>query len=318
MANDAKGAPSSGGLLADLSLRQLVKRARQFAEPYRISKGRGFRLKDVDPGDTAGIGSEDKPRAKEALQIGIRALAELQDRLWAADRWALLLVFQAMDAAGKDGAIKHVMSGVNPQGCEVTSFKAPTSIDLDHDYLWRTHVKVPERGRIGIFNRSYYEDVLVVRVHPEILAAQKVPPELVGKKIWDERYQDIRTFERYLGRNGVLIRKFFLHVSRDEQKRRFLERLENPEKNWKFSANDVRERRHWDAYMDAYEEAIRETATEGAPWYVVPADNKWFTRVVVAAAIIDALASLDLRYPELGTAQRKDLAAARRQLAAEP
>jgi PPK2 family polyphosphate:nucleotide phosphotransferase len=317
MANDAKRAPSSDEPLADLSLKQFVKRAHKFAEPYRISKGRGFRLKDVDPGDTAGIGSEDKPRAKEALQIGIRALAELQDRLWAADRWALLLVFQAMDAAGKDGAIKHVMSGVNPQGCEVTSFKAPTSIDLDHDYLWRTHVKMPERGRIGIFNRSYYEDVLVVRVHPEILAAQKVPPELVGKKIWDERYRDIRTFERYLGRNGVLIRKFFLYVSRDEQKRRFLERLENPAKNWKFSANDVRERRHWDAYMDAYEAAIRETAAEEAPWYVVPADNKWFTRVVVAAAIIDALASLDLRYPEVNAAQRKELAAARRQLAAE-
>jgi len=317
MANDAKRAPSSDEPLADLSLKQFVKRAHKFAEPYRIGKGRGFRLKDVDPGDTSGIGSEDKPRAKEALQIGIRALSELQDRLWAADRWALLLVFQAMDAAGKDGAIKHVMSGVNPQGCEVTSFKAPTSIDLDHDYLWRTHVKMPERGRIGIFNRSYYEDVLVVRVHPEILAAQKVPPELVGKKIWDERYQDIRTFERYLGRNGVLVRKFFLYVSRDEQKRRFVERLENPEKNWKFSANDVRERQHWDAYMDAYEEAIRETATEGAPWYVVPADNKWFTRVVVAAAIIDALASLDLRYPEVSAAQRKELAAARRQLAAE-
>ena len=317
MANDAKRAPSSDEPLADLSLKQFVKRAHKFAEPYRIGKGRGFRLKDVDPGDTAGIGSEDKPRAKEALQIGIRALSELQDRLWAADRWALLLVFQAMDAAGKDGAIKHVMSGVNPQGCEVTSFKAPTSIDLDHDYLWRTHVKMPERGRIGIFNRSYYEDVLVVRVHPEILAAQKVPPELVGKKIWDERYQDIRTFERYLGRNGMLVRKFFLYVSRDEQKRRFVERLENPEKNWKFSANDVRERQHWDAYMDAYEEAIRETATEGAPWYVVPADNKWFTRVVVAAAIIDALASLDLRYPEVSAAQRKELAAARRQLAAE-
>ena len=317
MANDAKRAPSSDEPLADLSLKQFVKRAHKFAEPYRIGKGRGFRLKDVDPGDTSGIGSEDKPRAKEALQIGIRALSELQDRLWAADRWALLLVFQAMDAAGKDGAIKHVMSGVNPQGCEVTSFKAPTSIDLDHDYLWRTHVKMPERGRIGIFNRSYYEDVLVVRVHPEILAAQKVPPELVGKKIWDERYQDIRTFERYLGRNGMLVRKFFLYVSRDEQKRRFVERLENPEKNWKFSANDVRERQHWDAYMDAYEEAIRETATEGAPWYVVPADNKWFTRVVVAAAIIDALASLDLRYPEVSAAQRKELAAARRQLAAE-
>ena len=214
--------------------------------------------------------------------------------LYAQDRWAVLLIFQAMDAAGKDGAIKHVMSGVNPQGCQVYSFKAPTAEDLDHDFLWRCMKRLPERGRIGIFNRSYYEETLVVRVHPEFLAKQKLPPELVTKDIWKERFQDIRSFERYLTRNGVVIRKFFLHVSKKEQKKRFLERLEEPEKNWKFSANDAKEREHWDDYMEAYEDMIRNTATKDAPWYVVPADNKWFTRVVVAAAVIDALASLDL------------------------
>ena len=221
--------------------------------------------------------------------MGVEALAELQDMLYAQDRWAVLLIFQAMDAAGKDGAIKHVMSGVNPQGCQVYSFKAPSSEDLDHDYLWRCMKCLPERGRIGIFNRSYYEETLVVRVHPEFLEKQKLPPELVTKDIWKERFQDIRSFERYLTRNGVVIRKFFLHVSKKEQKKRFLERIENPEKNWKFSANDAKEREHWDEYMEAYEDMIRNTATKEAPWYVVPADNKWFTRVVVAAAVIDAL-----------------------------
>ncbi len=317
MAKNGKHHQSSDHPLADLSLKQLVKRAHKFAEPYRVNKGGGFHLKDIDPADTGGLGAENKARAKEALQFGIQALTELQDCLWAGDRSALLLVFQAMDAAGKDSAIKHVMSGVNPQGCEVTSFKAPTSTDLDHDYLWRTHVKMPERGRIGIFNRSYYEDVLVVRVHPEILVSQKLPADLVDQDIWDKRYQDIRTFERYLDRQGVVIRKFFLHVSREEQKRRFLARLDDPEKNWKFSANDVRERAHWDAYMEAYEDAIRKTATEAAPWYVVPADNKWYTRVVVAAAIVDALASLGLRYPKVTAAQKKQLAAVKKQLTAE-
>ena len=295
----------------------LIGRARRFAKPYRVTDGRKFRLKDVDPRDTDDLTAEDKPRAKEALESGIEVLAELQDMLYAQDRWAVLLIFQAMDAAGKDGAIKHVMSGVNPQGCEVYSFKAPGPGELDHDYLWRTHLLVPERGRIGIFNRSYYEEVLAVRVHPEFLTAQKLPPRVVGKRVWDERFEDIRSFERYLGRNGVVVRKFFLHVSRAEQRRRFLERLEEPEKNWKFSPNDAKERAYWNDYMRAYEDAIRHTATEDAPWYVVPADNKWFTRIVVAAAIIDALAGLGLHYPEVDKAKRTELAAAKRALLRE-
>jgi PPK2 family polyphosphate:nucleotide phosphotransferase len=293
---------------------RVIKNAREFAKPYRIANGESFRLKHVDPGDTGGLKSEEKPRAKEALQNGIEALAELQDMLYAQDRWGVLLVFQAMDAAGKDGAIKHVMSGVNPQGCEVYSFKNPGSNELDHDYLWRTQLRAPERGRIGIFNRSYYEEVLVVRVHPELLQYQKLPASRVHKGIWDDRFRDIRNYERYLANNGIAICKFFLHVSRDEQKKRFLERLERPEKNWKFSANDVRERPHWKEYMAAYEDAIRETAAEHAPWYVVPADNKWFTRVVVAAAIIDTLAGLGLHYPKVSKAKRVELAAARRAL----
>ena len=300
-----------------MKLKRIVKTAHRLSRPYRIDDGKHFRLKDVDPDDTGGLTSEDKPRAKEALQTGVEALAALQDMLYAQDRWALLLIFQAMDAAGKDGAIKHVMSGINPQGCEVYSFKAPSAVDLDHDYLWRTHVCVPERGRIGIFNRSYYEEVLVVRVHPEILAAQRLPKELDGKRLFEHRYEDISAFERYLGRNGVVVRKFFLHVSRGEQKRRFLERLDQPEKNWKFSASDVKERGCWKDYMGAYEDAIRATATEEAPWYVVPANNKWFTRVVVASAIIDALAGLDLHYPKVDKSKQQALAAARKQLLAE-
>jgi PPK2 family polyphosphate:nucleotide phosphotransferase len=296
---------------------RVIKIAGDLSAPYRITDGDKFRLKDVDPGDTGNLKAEDKPRAKEALQIGVEALAELQDMLYAQDRWAVLLIFQAMDAAGKDGAIKHVMSGVNPQGVEVYSFKSPSSNELDHDYLWRTHLRVPERGRIGIFNRSYYEDVLVVRVHPELLQLQKLPPKLVGKDVWDDRHKDIRSFERYLARNGVVICKFFLHVSRGEQKRRFLERLERPEKNWKFSTSDVRERAHWKDYMRAFEDTIRETAAPHAPWYVVPADNKWFTRVIVAAAIIDTLGSLDLHYPVVGKEKRKELAAARQALMRE-
>jgi PPK2 family polyphosphate:nucleotide phosphotransferase len=293
---------------------RVIRVAGELAKPYRVTDGSKFRLKDIDPGDTGTLKSEDKPRAKEALQIGVEALAELQDMLYAQDRWAVLLIFQAMDAAGKDGAIKHVMSGVNPQGCEVYSFKAPGPTELDHDYLWRTHVSVPERGRIGIFNRSYYEEVLVVRVHPDLLQHQKLPPACVDKDIWDDRCKDIRNFERYLNRNGVAICKFFLHVSRDEQKKRFLERLELPDKNWKFSANDVRERPYWKAYMRAYEDAIRATASENAPWYVVPADNKWYTRVIVAAAIIHTIAGLGLHYPRVDKAKRKDLAAAKRAL----
>jgi PPK2 family polyphosphate:nucleotide phosphotransferase len=300
-----------------MDLDTFVKKAREFSKPFRVAKGDKFRLRDVDPGDTLDLKSEDKPRAKEALATGVDALAQLQDMLYAQDHWAVLLIFQAMDAAGKDGAIKHVMSGINPQGCQVFSFKAPTSEDLDHDFLWRCMKCLPERGRIGIFNRSYYEETLVVRVHPEFLEKQRLPPQLVTKGIWQERFQDIRSFERYLTRNGVAVRKFFLHVSKKEQKRRFLERLDTPEKNWKFSGSDIQERRHWDAYMTAYEAMIRNTATKDAPWYVVPADNKWFTRVVVAAAIIDALASLDVKYPLVGPEKLRELAAAKRALAGE-
>jgi PPK2 family polyphosphate:nucleotide phosphotransferase len=297
-----------------MTTKDIIKRARGFAKPFRVTDGARFRLKDVDPGDTLHFGSEDKPRAKEGLAIGIEALAELQDMLYAQDRWAVLLIFQAMDAAGKDGTIKHVMSGVNPQGCQVFSFKAPSAEDLDHDFLWRCMRYVPERGRIGIFNRSYYEETLVVRVHSEFLAKQTLPPELVTKHIWKERFQDIRSFERYLSRNGVVIRKFFLHVSKKEQKKRFLERLENPEKNWKFSANDIKERAFWNDYMKAYEDMIRNTSSPEAPWYVVPADNKWFTRIVVAAAIIEALDALDLHYPKVSKEKLKELAAAKRVL----
>jgi PPK2 family polyphosphate:nucleotide phosphotransferase len=295
-------------------LSEIIKRARQFAKPFCVTDGQGFRLRDIDPGDTLQLRSGDKPRAKEALAAGVEVLAHLQDKLYAQDQWAVLLIFQAMDAAGKDGAIKHVMSGVNPQGCEVYSFKAPTSEDLDHDYLWRCMKRLPERGRIGIFNRSYYEETLVVRVHPELLGAQKVPRELVTKDIWRERFEDIRTFERYLTRNGVVIRKFFLHVSRKEQRRRFLERLQIPEKNWKFSAADAKEREYWDDYMKAYEDTIKGTAAKHAPWYVVPADNKWFTRIVVAAAVIDTLASLGLEYPHMSEEKLKELASVERSL----
>jgi PPK2 family polyphosphate:nucleotide phosphotransferase len=297
-----------------VKIKEMTKKARAFARPFRVTDGKRFQLKDVDPGDTLGLKSEDKPRAKDALERGVETLAALQDMLYAQDRWGVLLIFQAMDAAGKDGAIKHVMSGINPQGCQVYSFKAPTSEELDHDYMWRCMKALPERGRIGIFNRSYYEETLVVRVHPEYLAAQKLPPSLVTKRVWEERFQDIRAFERYLSRNGILVRKFFLHVSKDEQRRRFLERIDNPEKNWKFSSADAKERGYWDAYMAAYEDMIRSTASEDAPWYVVPADNKWFTRVVVAAAVIDALGSLDLAYPEVGEAKLAELAAARKLL----
>jgi len=292
--------------------KKLLKRARELCAPFRITDGKKFRLRDIDPAETLGLKSEDKPRAKEALVNGIHAMAALQDKLYAQDHWALLLIFQAMDAAGKDGAIKHVMSGVNPQGCQVYSFKAPSAEDLDHDYLWRCMKCLPNRGNIGIFNRSYYEETLVVRVHPELLQKEKLPPELLTKDIWEERFQDIRCFERYLARNGIVVLKFFLHVSKNEQRRRFLERIENPEKNWKFSASDTAEREHWGEYLDAYEDTIRATASRRAPWYVVPADNKWFTRLVVAAAVTDALVSLKLGYPKVGKDKLKELATAKR------
>jgi PPK2 family polyphosphate:nucleotide phosphotransferase len=294
--------------------KRVIEASRKLSKPYRITDGKKFRLKDVDPGDTGDLKEQDKPRAKEALQIGVQALQELQDVLYAQDRWSLLLIFQAMDAAGKDGAIKHVMSGVNPQGCQVSSFKGPSSEDLDHDYLWRCVKHLPERGRIGIFNRSYYEETLVVRVHPEFLAGQKLPKECVTKHIWEDRFQDIRAFERYLHRNGTVVVKFFLHLSKREQQKRFLERIDNADKNWKFSLNDAKERGFWNDYMEAYEETIQETATEDSPWYVVPANNKWFTRVIVAAAVIDALASLDLHYPEVSASKRKELAEAKKAL----
>lgn len=294
-------------------MKNLIKEARKLAKPFCVTDDR-FRLKDVDPDATLQFTSEDKPREREALAMGVTLMAKLQDMLYAQSRWAVLLIFQAMDAAGKDSAIKHVMSGVNPQGCQVFSFKTPTSEELNHDYLWRCLKCLPERGRIGIFNRSYYEETLVARVHPEILENQRLPPELVTKDIWKERFQDIRGFERYLARNGVAVLKFFLHVSKEEQKKRFLERIEEPEKNWKFSENDVKEREHWDDYMEAYEDMIRNTATKAAPWYVVPANNKWFTRVVVAAAVIDALDSLDLKYPKPDDRKLKELAEAKRTL----
>ena len=297
-----------------MGMNELIKKAGKFAKPFRVTDGESFRLKDIDPDDTLDLDSDDKPRAKEALALGIEALAELQGMLYAQDRWAVLLIFQAMDAAGKDGTIKHVMSGVNPQGCEVSSFKSPSAEDLDHDFLWRCMKCLPQRGRIGIFNRSYYEETLAVRVHPDFLERQKLPPELITKDIWKERLGDIRKFEQYLTHNGVVVRKFFLHVSKKEQKRRFLERLENPEKHWKFSANDIKEREFWDEYMTAYEDTIQRTATKDAPWYVVPADNKWFTRLVVAAAIVETLDSLDLEYPTVSQAKLTELAAAKRTL----
>ncbi len=300
-----------------MDLEKVVKRARKFAKLYRVRDGSGFRLKDFDPGDTGPVKKKDKDKAREILETGVEALAALQDILYAQDRWSVLLVFQAMDAAGKDGAIKHVMSGVNPQGCQVVSFKSPTSDDLDHDYMWRCMKELPERGRIGIFNRSYYEETLVVRVHEDFLMGQKLPRELITSKIWDERFRDIRAIERYLSANGTVIRKFFLNVSHGEQKRRFLDRIEDKSKNWKFSGSDVKERGFWKDYMKAYEETIRNTATAYAPWYVVPADNKWYTRVVVAAAVIDALASLNLSYPKLDGERLKGLTQAKRLLLAE-
>jgi PPK2 family polyphosphate:nucleotide phosphotransferase len=284
---------------------------------YRISNGSSFRLKDTDPADTGTLDPDDKAGGEALLAKGVSALSDLQERLYAQDQWAVLVIFQAMDAAGKDSAIKHVMSGVNPQGVQVHAFKAPSNEDLDHDYLWRCAVRLPERGHIGIFNRSHYEEVLVVRVHRELLERQKLPPRLVTKDIWRERCQDIRRFERYLTRNGIIVIKFFLHVSKQEQKKRFLERLDRAEKHWKFSDADVHERAYWNDYMKAYEDAIRWTATRHAPWYVVPADHKWFTRIVVSAAIVDVLEGLDLTFPAMSAARRRALATARRQLERE-
>lgn len=276
------------------------------ANLYKVTDGKKFKLSEYDPGDTYGL-DINKNEAKERLEQDIKSLSELQEKLYAQDRWSVLLIFQAMDAAGKDSAIEHVMKGINPQGCQVHSFKAPTAIELDHDYMWRTSCALPERGRIGVFNRSYYEEVLVVRVRPEILEKQRLPKGLVTKNIWEERYEDIRSFERYLARNGTLVLKFFLHVSKEEQKKRFLDRIDEPEKNWKFNSGDVAERALWNQYMSAYEDAIRNTACEHAPWYVVPADKKWYTRLVVAAAIDEAMQGLNLQFPKVDAAGLEEI-----------
>jgi len=284
-------------------------KSREFAEPFRIADGSHFRLKDFSPADTLGLKS--KEHAKEALERGIVRLANLQEKLYAQDRWAILLILQAMDAAGKDSTIKHVMSGVNPQGCQVNAFKVPSAEELQHDFLWRTSHSLPERGKIGIFNRSYYEEVLAVRVHPELLARQRIPTQLMLDNIWQKRFEDINAFEGYLSGNGFVVLKFFLHLSRKEQKRRFLERLEDPEKNWKFSISDALERQHWDKYMKAYEDMIRNTSTKNTPWYVIPADHKWFARLVVAEATIEAMENLDLSFPKMDAEKRKELKDAR-------
>ncbi len=291
------------------------KKHKELADAYCVTKGKKFRLKDFAPEDTGDFDGDDKSSGKEGkelLEAGIVQMSKLQELLYAQNQWSLLLIFQAMDAAGKDGTIKHVMSGINPQGCSVHAFKAPSALELDHDFLWRSNLALPERGRIGIFNRSYYEEMLVVRVHKEVLQAERLPEELVTKKIWKHRFEDVRAYERYLTRNGVIVRKFFLNISKAEQKRRFLARLDDPAKNWKFSAADLKERDYWNEYQEAYEEVIRETASAEAPWYVVPADNKWFTHLVVAGAIIETLDSLGLAAPPITDEQKKELEKARK------
>jgi PPK2 family polyphosphate:nucleotide phosphotransferase len=300
-----------------LSRKELKDRARKFAKRFCVGDGDKFQLKKYSTDPDIDLGPEDKPLMKETLQIGVETLAAMQDVLYAQDRWSVLLIFQAMDAAGKDGAIKHVMSGINPQGCQVTSFKAPSPEELDHDFLWRCQKHLPERGRIGIFNRSYYEEVLVVRVHEEILKSQKLPTKMITQNIWEERFKDIRNFEKYLYRNGTLVIKFFLHVSKDEQKKRFIERIDNPEKNWKFSTADAKERGFWKEYMRAYEEMIRNTSTKKSPWYVIPADNKSFARIVIASAVIHAMDGLGLKYPAVSKEKIAELQAIRTMLTEE-
>jgi PPK2 family polyphosphate:nucleotide phosphotransferase len=298
-----------------MKIHKFTTEAAQIAEPYRIAKGKHFRLKDWDPADVGGIDS--KEHAETLLEQGRKILNDVQERLYAQDKWALLIILQGMDAAGKDGVVSHVMSGVNPEGCDVSSFKQPSKEELDHDYLWRAHQRVPSRGKIGIFNRSYYEEVLVVRVHKTLLAAEHLPEAMAGKHLWNRRYEDINAFERYLAHNGVVVRKFFLHLSKSEQKNRFLERLDDPHKNWKFSMADIQERGYWKDYQQAYEELIQQTSTKHAPWYVVPADNKWYTRVVVSAAIVETLNSLKLEFPVVDKAKKKELEQVRRSLVKE-
>nr|WP_315257261.1 polyphosphate kinase 2 family protein [uncultured Flavobacterium sp.] len=297
-----------------LSKKELVQRAKKFSKQYCVGDGDGFKLKDYETKANFNLGEEGKPLVKQTLEMGVEALAAMQDVLYAQDKWSVLLIFQAMDAAGKDGAIKHVMSGVNPQGCQVFSFKAPSSEDLDHDFLWRCQKHLPERGRIGIFNRSYYEEVLVVRVHEQILKSQKLPEKLFTKDIWEDRFEDIRNFEKYLNRNGTIVIKFFLNVSKKEQKERFIERVDDQDKNWKFSASDAKERGYWDDYMHAYEELIKNSSTKISPWYVIPADNKSYARIAVASAIITALEELDLEYPKVSEAKIAELQAVKQAL----
>lgn len=303
--------------ISTLSKKELIEQAKKFSNQYCVGNGDKFRLEEYKTSVNFDLGPEDKPLVKKTLQLGVNALAAMQDILYAQDKWSLLLIFQAMDAAGKDGAIKHVMSGVNPQGCQVFSFKAPSAEDMDHDFMWRCQKHLPERGRIGIFNRSYYEEVLVVRVHQQILEGQKLPKKLVSKNIWKERFKDIRNFEEYLGRNGIIVIKFFLHLSKDEQKKRFIERVDNPDKNWKFSAADARERSHWKEYMNAYEDMIKNTSTEKSPWYVVPADKKSYARIVIVSAILHALDEMDLEYPKASKEKMEELQAVKKALLAE-
>lgn len=303
--------------LSKLSKKSIIDRAKKFSKQYCVGNGNDFRLKDYETKASFNLGSEEKSQVKDTLEIGINALAAMQDILYAQDKWSLLIIFQAMDAAGKDGAIKHVMSGINPQGCQVSSFKAPSSEELDHDFLWRCQKHLPERGRIGIFNRSYYEEVLVVRVHEAILKGQKLPEKLVTKDIWEDRFQDIRNFEKYLNRNGTIVIKFFLNVSKEEQKERFIERIEDSEKNWKFSAGDVKERGYWNDYMHAYEELIKNTSTEKSPWYVIPADNKSYARIAIASAIIHALDEMELEYPTVSPEKIEELNAIKKVLLEE-
>lgn len=293
--------------LTDLSRKDFIARAKKVSKPYRVTSDKKFKLKDFDTDGSTKLAKVEKQFAQQALQLGVQAIAEMQDKMYAQNKWSLLVIFQAMDAAGKDGAIKHVMSGINPQGCEVTAFKAPSAEELDHDFLWRCIKNMPQRGRIGIFNRSYYEEVLVVRVHEAILKNQNIPEKLITESIWDDRLEDIHNFETYLNRNGILLVKIFLNVSKKEQKKRFLERIDKPEKNWKFSAGDLEERKYWKQYMAAYEDMIKKTASDKSPWYVVPADDKPYARMVIASAIITVLDSMKLSYPEIGEDQVVEL-----------
>lgn len=303
--------------LTEIGKKELIARAKKLSKKFRITGDKKFKLKDYPTSGDFDLGKVEKQASEQVLQMGVESLAEMQDKLYAQDKWSLLVIFQAMDAAGKDGAIKHVMSGINPQGCQVTSFKAPSAEELDHDYLWRCMKNLPERGRIGIFNRSYYEEVLAVRVHESFLMGQKIPEKLITKDIWNDRLTDIRNFELYLNNNGILVVKIFLNVSRKEQKRRFLERIERPEKNWKFSNSDLAERKFWKQYMDCYEDLIRKTSTEKSPWYIVTADNKRFSRIVVAAAILHSLDSMKLAYPQVSETKRAELQSIKQQLIAE-